>query len=150
MRSCVTGGRVIRAQVNDPGHRGPQCIPAEWTGGWMNGQMQELTVGGARQGQCLWRGGSVPGSVCMCVSVCMARWGRSIPSLSRVRLFATPRTAARQASLSMTNSWSLLTLTSIESVMPSSHLILCRPLLLLPSIFPSIRVFSIESVLRIR
>ena len=62
----------------------------------------------------------------------------------------TPWTAARQASLSITNSWSLLKLTSIKSVMPSNHLILCHPLLLLPSIFPSIRVFSSESVLCIR
>ena len=74
----------------------------------------------------------------------------SVQSLSRVRLFATPWTAARQASLSITNSRSSLKLTSIESVMPSSHLILCRPLLLLPSIPPSIRVFSNESTLRIR
>ena len=63
---------------------------------------------------------------------------------------ATPWTAAHQASLSITNSWSLLKLMSIESVMPSNHLILCRPLLLLPSVFPSIRVFSNESVLHIR
>ena len=70
--------------------------------------------------------------------------------LSRVHLFVTPSTAAHQASLSITNSWSLLTLTCIESVMPSSHLILCRPLHLPPSIFPSIRVFSNESVLCIR
>ena len=62
----------------------------------------------------------------------------------------TPRTAARQASLSITNSQSLLKLKSIESVMPSNHLILCRPLLLLPSIFPSIRVFSNEPVLHMR
>ena len=74
----------------------------------------------------------------------------SVQSLSRVRLFATPWTAARQASLSITNSPSLLKLTSIQSVMPSNHLILCCPLLLLPSIFPSIRVFSSQSVLRIR
>ena len=73
----------------------------------------------------------------------------SVQSLSRVRLFATPWTAARQASLSITNSQSSLKLMSIESVMPSNHLILCHPLLL-PSIFPSIRVFSNESVLRIR
>ena len=72
----------------------------------------------------------------------------SAQSLSRVRLFVTPWTAARQASLSITNSWSFLKLMSIESVMPSNHLTLCRPLLLLPSIFPSIRVFSNESVLR--
>ena len=70
--------------------------------------------------------------------------------LSRVRLFVTPWTAAHQASLSITNSWSLLKLMSIESVMPSNHLILCCPLLLPPSVFPSIRVFSNESVLRIR
>ena len=62
----------------------------------------------------------------------------------------TPCTAARQASLSITNSWSLLKLLSIEAVMPSNHLILCHPLLLPPSIFPSIRVFSNESVLHIR
>ena len=74
----------------------------------------------------------------------------SVQSLSRVQLFATPWTAAHQASLSITNSWSLLKLTPIELVMPSNHLILCRPLLLLPSIFPSIRVFPDESVLRIR
>ena len=74
----------------------------------------------------------------------------SVQSLSRVRLFATPWTAAHQVSLSITNSWSLLKLISVESVMPSSHLILCRPLLLLPSIFPSIRVFSNELVLHIR
>ena len=73
----------------------------------------------------------------------------SVQSLSRVRLFATPWIAARQASLSITNSQSLLKLMSIESGMPSNHLILCRPLLLLPSIFPSIRVFSNESALRI-
>ena len=70
--------------------------------------------------------------------------------LSHVWLFATPWIAARQASLSITNSRSSLRLTSIESVMPSSHLILCRPLLLLPPIPPSIRVFSKESTLRMR
>ena len=74
----------------------------------------------------------------------------SLYSLSRVRLFETPWTAACQASLSITNSRSLLKLMSIESVMPSNHLILCRPLLLLPSISPSIRVFSNESDLHIR
>ena len=74
----------------------------------------------------------------------------SVQSLSHVRLFMTPWTAADQASLSITNSWSLLKLISIQSVMPSNHLVLCLPLLLLPSIFPSIRVFSKESVLRIR
>ena len=74
----------------------------------------------------------------------------SVQSLSRVQLFATPWTAACQASLSITNSQNLLKLMSTESVMPSNHLILCRPLLLPPSIFPSIRVFSNESVLCIR
>ena len=74
----------------------------------------------------------------------------SVQSFSRIPLFATPCTAARQTSLSITNSQSSLRLTSIESVMPSSHLILFRPLLLLPSIFPSIRVFSNESALHIR
>ena len=71
----------------------------------------------------------------------------SVQLLSCVRLFVTPWTAAHQASLSITNSWSLLKLTSIETVMPSNHLILCCSLLLLPSIFPSIRVFSSESVI---
>ena len=74
----------------------------------------------------------------------------AVQSLSCVRLFATPWNAARQAFLSITNSWNLLKLMSIELVMPSNHLILCHPLLLLPSIFPSIRVFSSESVLPIR
>ena len=74
----------------------------------------------------------------------------SVQSLSRVWLFVTPWTEARQVSLSINNSQSLPKFMSIELVMPSNHLILCRPLLLLPSIFPSIRVFSTESVLRIR
>ena len=74
----------------------------------------------------------------------------SVQSLSRVLLFATPWTAARQPFLSIANSQSLLKLMSIRWVMPSNHLILCHPLLLLPSIFPSIRVFSNESVLHIR
>ena len=73
-----------------------------------------------------------------------------VQSFSHVQLFVTPWTAVLQASLSFTNSWSLLKLMSIESVMPSNHLILYCPLLLPPSIFPSIRVFSNESVLRIR
>ena len=75
---------------------------------------------------------------------------RSVQPNSLVRLFATPWTAVRQASLSITNSHSLLRRMSIESVMPSNHLILCRPLLLLPLILPSIRVFSNESVLHSR
>ena len=74
----------------------------------------------------------------------------SVQSLSHVWHFATPWTAARQASLSITNSWSPPKPMSIESVMPSNHLILCCPLLLLPSIFPSIKVFSNESALHIR
>ena len=74
----------------------------------------------------------------------------SVKSLSHVQLFVTPWTAALQASLSITSFWSLLKLMSIESVMPSNHFILCRPLLLLPSIFPGIRVFSNESALCIR
>ena len=74
----------------------------------------------------------------------------SVQSLSCVQLFVTPWTATCQSSLSITNSWSLFKLMSIESVMPSNHLILCNPLLLLPSIFPNIRVFSNESDLHIR
>ena len=74
----------------------------------------------------------------------------SVQSLSRVQLFATQWTAALQASLSITNSWSLLQLLSIELVMPSNHLILCHSLLLPPSVFCSIRIFSNESVLHIR
>ena len=74
----------------------------------------------------------------------------SVLSLSRVQLFATPWNAVRQASLSITNSRSLLKLMSIELVMPSNYLIFCHPLLLPPSIFPNIRVFSNESVLQIR
>ena len=73
-----------------------------------------------------------------------------VQSLSHIQLFETPWTAACQASLSITNSRSLLKLMSVDSVVPSNHLILCHPLLLLPSIFPSIRVFSNESVLCIR
>ena len=74
----------------------------------------------------------------------------SVQQLSHVRLFTTPWTTACQVSPSITNSQTLLKLMSIELVMPSNHLILCRPLLLLPSVFPSIRVFSNESVLHIR
>ena len=85
----------------------------------------------------------------MCVCVCNGIFS-SFQLLSHVRLFATPWTAACQASPSIPNSRSLLKLMFIESVMPFNHLILCHPLLLLPSIFPSIRAFSNESVLRIR
>ena len=77
-------------------------------------------------------------------------WLSSVQLLSCVQLFVTSWTAARRASLSITKSWSLLKLISMESVMPCNQLILCRPLLLPPSIFPSLRVFSDESVLRIR
>ena len=78
------------------------------------------------------------------------KWFSSVQLLSHVWLFATPWIAAHQASLSTTNSWSSLKLMSIESVMPSNHHILCFPLFLQPSIFPSIRVFSNESILCIR
>ena len=84
----------------------------------------------------------------LCPPICL-RTSVVVESLSRVRLFVTPWTATHQGSLSITNSWNLLKLMSIESVMPSNHLILCRPLLLLPSIFLIIKVFSNESALRI-
>ena len=89
--------------------------------------------------------------VTLCLKVCglSSIHFSSIQLLCHVRLFATPWTAAHQTSLSIINSWSLLKLVSIELVMPSNHLILCHPLLLLPSIFPSIRVFSDESFLHI-
>ena len=80
----------------------------------------------------------------------MVKGNNSVQLLSCVRLFATPWTAAHQASLFITNSQSFLILMSIESVVPSNHLILCRPLILPPSIFPSIKVFSNDSVLHIR
>ena len=86
----------------------------------------------------------------LCKTKCRCTQFSTVQSLSRVRLFATPRVAALQASLSITNCWSSIRLTSFESVMPSSHLILCRPLLLLPLIPPSIRVFSKESTLCMR
>ena len=102
--------------------------------------------------------------VCVCVCVCIYIYvyiytGKiafssvqfsSVQSLSHVRLFATPWIAACQASLSITNSWGLLKLMPIESVMPYRHLILCHPLILLPPILPIIRVFSNESTLHIR
>ena len=96
----------------------------------------------------------------MCFSACFQFWlvgkkntfilRNSVQLLSCVQFFVTSWTEACQASLSITNSWNLLKLMSIKSVMPTNHLILCHPLLLLPSIFPSIRVFSKESVLHIR
>ena len=97
--------------------------------------------------------GSNPGLLhCRWILYCLSHQGSpdviisSVQLLSYVRLFATAWTVACQASLSITNSWSSLKLMSIESMMPSNHFILCHPLLLLPSIFPSIRVFSNESV----
>ena len=87
--------------------------------------------------------------ICICLFGVFASVS-SVQSLIHVRIFATPWTAACQASLSITNSWSLLKLMSIQSVMPSNHLILCGPLLLLPSIFPIIRVFFSELSLSIR
>ena len=97
-------------------------------------------------------------TLCECKLVFLQEWtfldmlsvSVSAQSLSHVRLFVTPWTAGRQASLSFTNSWSLLKLMSINYVMPSNHLIFCHPLVLLPSIFLSIRVFSNDSVLCIR
>ena len=83
-------------------------------------------------------------------SLLLNNFSQSVQSLSRIRLFVTPRTTARQASRSITNSRSPPKAMSIELVIPSNHLIVCRPLLLLPSIFPSIRVFSNESALCIR
>ena len=83
-------------------------------------------------------------------SLCILGINHLSVQFSSVQLFSTPRTAAHVASLSITNSWSLLKLMSIELVVPSNHLILYCPLLLLPSFFPSIRVFSNESVLRVR
>ena len=94
-----------------------------------------------------------PFDFCLCgfdYSCCFILFFVVVQLLSRVRLFVTPWTAARQASLSITNSRSLLKLMSIESVMPPNHLILCCLLLLLPSVFPRIRVFSNKSVLCIR
>ena len=89
-------------------------------------------------------------SYCICLFLSDLLQFSSVQSLSRVQLFATPWIAARQASLSITNSQSLLKLMSIESLMPSSYLILCRPLLLLPPIPPSIRVFPKKSALHMR
>ena len=88
--------------------------------------------------------------MCFCQFCTLCASLSSVQLFSPVPLFATPWTAAHQASLSITNFWSLLKLMSIESVMPSNHLILCHPLLLVPSIFPSIGVFSNKSVLCIR
>ena len=89
-------------------------------------------------------------SLLLFFSSCVFNLIRSVQSLSCVQLFATPWAAAHRASLSITNSWSLLKLMSIELVMPSNHLFLCHPHHLLPSSFPNIRVFSDEAVLHIR
>ena len=86
----------------------------------------------------------------LCLQFSLVEVFSSVQLLSHVRLFADPWTTSRQASLSITNSWTLLKLMSIKLVMPCYQLILCHPLLLLPSIFPRIRVFSNKSVLRIR
>ena len=102
------------------------------------------------QGLCVSHGPSVPVFVSQSIVLIVPLIVSSVQSLSRVQLFATPRTAACQASMSITKSWNLLKLMSIEPVMPSNYLILCCPLLLPPSVFPSIRVFSNESVLCIR
>ena len=93
---------------------------------------------------------STSNMILILLTVSVQRWRQIVQSLSCVQLFATPWIAACQASLSITNSWSSPKFTSIELVMPSSHLILCRPLLLLPPIPSSIRVFSNESTLRMR
>ena len=100
----------------------------------------------------LWHTVSVKARLLSFLRLSSLQWGGrdSVQSLSRVQLFVTPWTAAYQPSLSITNSRSLLKLMSIESVMPPNHLILCCPLLLLPLIFPRIRVFSNELVLHIR
>ena len=108
---------------------------------WTAAYQAPLSMGFSRQEY--WSGVPLP-------SLVWPKNSSSVQSLSRVRLFEIPWIAAHQASLSITNSWSSLKLTSIESVMPSSHLILCRPLFLLPPIPPSIRVFSNESTLRMR
>ena len=112
--------------------------------------MQETRVPHPGLGRSLWEGNGNPLEY-SCLGNPKGRRAFSLVQLfSRVRLFATQWTVTHQASLSITNSRSLLKLMSIKSVMPSSHLILCHPLLLLPSIFPSIRVFSNESVFPIR
>ena len=108
-----------------------RCHPPKWTGPWLLLKIIFL----------------MPGTGLYLSEIQNAR---SVQLLSHVRLFVTSWTAAHQASLSITNSWSLLKLISTESVIPSNHLILCHPLLLPPSIFPSIGVFSNELALHIR
>ena len=116
----------------------PGCAPCLHTW-WSRGQCRRATGPGRWHRQ-------PPGRLCVLYSPRVL----IVQSLSRVRLFVSPWTVARQTSLSFTVSQSLLKLTSIELVMPSDHLILCRPLLLPPSVFPSVRVFSSESSLLIR
>ena len=130
--NCITNNHLLNSTENSA-----QCQVAAWVGGefggeWIHGHvcLSPFPVHLKLLQHCLWA-----------IS--------SVQSLSRVRLVATPWTAACQASLFITNSQSLLKRMSIVSVMPSNHLILCRPLLLPPSIFPSFRVFSNESVLHI-
>ena len=134
---------------------------ALWFSGWTHVSVSPAgsVLISAKRGVWGWLEGWRKGNVFSCflwdsysLLVCLyVLWTfSSVQSHSCVRLFATPWTEARQASLSITTSQSLLKLMSIESMMPSSHLILCHPLLFLPSILPGIRVFSNESVLRIR
>ena len=128
-----------------------QAVPPEWKGCAWLGRNVRPTAKGKVIFFFNWRKIALQCYVSFC---CTTTWISykiiSVQSLSCVRLFATPWTSACQAFLSITISWSLLKLMSIESVMPSNHLILCHPLLLLPSIFPSIKVLSTEPVLLIR
>ena len=137
-----------------------QRVAPKGNGNVWGGRVLYLDLGGGHTTKYVCPKGTLQGARCCVKTTSPSNWHEkyicgsvlfiSVQSLSRVRLFVTPRTAARQASLSITNSQSLLKLMSIESVRPSNHLILCRPLLLPPLIFPSNRVFSSESVLRIR
>ena len=120
-------------------HPGSRASPRRRGGCWQVGQCLQRESG--QNMLCLLRESTCIIHTCSLFS--------SVQSPSRVQLFATPWTAAHQASLSITSSWSSLTLMSVELVVPSNHLILCRPLLLLPSVFPSIRVLFNESVLHI-
>ena len=129
-------------------------LPQDWGNRLSEGTNKTMCTPGLRgkkqwphKRTCLW---VFEGFLWRCQSAVACCGDSSVQLLSHVQLFVTPWTTARQASLSITNSWSSLRLMSIESVMPSSHLILCHPLLLLPSIFPSIRVFSNESALHIK
>ena len=124
----------------------PLCISSWWDRNQSGSDPEPISLHYTAWGW-WWRGGG--GGSCISTTQVILFTLHSV-QFSCVRLFATPWTAARQTSLSITNSWSLPKLMSIKSVMPSSHLILCHPLLLLPSIFPSIGVFSNESAFRIR